>query len=60
MWLKYGLTPDNNLVAIEDVLSGKTDYQCFYCNGLLTATAICRFMMDSSSSGQTSYADVED
>ena len=37
MWLKYGVAINGNLVAIKDVLSGKTEYRCFYCNGLLTA-----------------------
>ena len=33
----------------------------FVSNALLDScdTAVCRFMMDSNSSGQTSYADVE-
>ena len=37
MWLKYGITPDNNLIAIEEVESGKTDLVCLYCRSLLTA-----------------------
>ena len=37
MWLKFGVNADNNLVAIEDVPSGKTDLTCLYCGGFLTA-----------------------
>jgi len=37
MWLKFGVDADNNLVAIEDVPSGKTDLTCIYCGGFLTA-----------------------
>lgn len=37
MWLKYGIDADNTLVAIEDVLSGKTLLSCPYCRSGLTA-----------------------
>jgi hypothetical protein len=37
MWLKFGVSADDNLVAIEDVPSGKTDLTCLYCGGRLTA-----------------------
>ncbi len=37
MWLKYGVSTDNALVAVEDVPSGKTFLTCLYCGGGLTA-----------------------
>lgn len=37
MWLKYGVSPSNCLVSINEVSSGKTDLTCLYCGGKLTA-----------------------
>jgi len=37
MWLKFGVSKDNALVAIEEVKSGKTSLTCLYCGGGLTA-----------------------
>ncbi len=37
MWLKYGVSPSNCLVSIDEVQSGKTDLTCLYCGGKLTA-----------------------
>ncbi len=37
MWLKFGVSADDALVAIEDVPSGKTELACLYCGGRLTA-----------------------
>ncbi|HEY9695609.1 MAG TPA: GIY-YIG nuclease family protein [Oculatellaceae cyanobacterium] len=37
MWLRYGIAPDNSLVPVEDVKSGKTSLRCPYCDGGLTA-----------------------
>ena len=36
-WLKYGVSADNLLVAIEDICSGSTNLLCPYCRGALTA-----------------------
>lgn len=36
-WLKYGVSADNLLIAIEDVCSGNTNLLCPYCRGVLTA-----------------------
>lgn len=36
-WLKYGVSAENLLVAIEDVCSGSTNLMCPYCRGVLTA-----------------------
>ena len=36
-WLKYGVSVENLLVAIEDVCSGSTNLSCPYCRGALTA-----------------------
>jgi hypothetical protein len=36
-WLKYGVSADNLLVAVEDVCSGSTNLLCPYCRGVLTA-----------------------
>jgi hypothetical protein len=37
MWLKFGVSKDNAVVAIEEVKSGKTSLTCLYCGGGLTA-----------------------
>ena len=37
MWLNYGIGRDGELVPIERVQRGKTDLQCPYCQGQLTA-----------------------
>ncbi|MDV2997800.1 MAG: hypothetical protein N4J56_007505 [Chroococcidiopsis sp. SAG 2025] len=37
MWLRYGLEQNNQLVAIEDVPSGKINLVCPYCGNELVA-----------------------
>ncbi|WP_088889562.1 competence protein CoiA family protein [Leptolyngbya ohadii] len=37
MWLQYGLDANDSLVSIEFVQRGKTQLQCPYCRGGLTA-----------------------
>ena len=37
MWLKYGVNPEQELVTINDVASGKTNLVCPFCDSLLTA-----------------------
>lgn len=37
MWLRYGLEQNHQLVAIEDVSSGKTNLVCPYCGNELVA-----------------------
>lgn len=37
MWLNYGIDPNNKLVAIADVASGKTNLICPYCGKALIA-----------------------
>ena len=36
-WLRYGVNSESVLVVIEDVPSGKTELNCPYCGGSLTA-----------------------
>lgn len=37
MWLRYGVNANNELVAIEDVQSGRTNLGCPYCGNQLIA-----------------------
>jgi hypothetical protein len=37
MWLKFGVAPDGNLASIDEVVRGKTNLACLYCDGSLTA-----------------------
>ena len=37
MWLKYGVNPEGELIAISEVVSGKTNLVCPFCDSLLTA-----------------------
>jgi hypothetical protein len=37
MWLKYGVAPDGFLTSIDEVVRGKTQLNCLYCGGGLTA-----------------------
>ena len=38
MWqLRYGVNPERELITIEEVTSGKTNFVCPFCNSLLTA-----------------------
>jgi hypothetical protein len=38
MWLNYGVDVNNQLIAIEEVNSGKTNLRCPYCGRALIAT----------------------
>ena len=37
MWLEYGVSPERELVKIDEVSSGKTNLVCPFCDALLTA-----------------------
>lgn len=37
MWLEYGVSPEKELVVIDEVSSGKTNLVCPFCDSLLTA-----------------------
>ena len=37
MWLRYGVDPENKLVEVENVPSGKTNLICPYCGRALIA-----------------------